>query len=407
MGSKLWGRLPRLLGFLGIAFFATTAQAIFTNGGFESNDFSGWTKMNASNYDGLKLPLPFTIGSIQLSEVGKSLELTSIVEAIHDPQTDNLLPLPGVGKYTAKINDEYGDYNVNAITQTDTLKASDLGADGKFHIRFSYAAVLEDPEHYPEEQPYFYILLQDATSNTILYSEFTYSNQPGRSFHVSKDSYGWLWTDWNNVDIALPISSLGHTITITALAADCSLGGHAGYVYLDGFGSQGTVASEIALTSLSPGAALSGNPAFTLTVTGTGFQSGDAVQWGGLSRATTYVSATQLTAAITAVDIATAGTQTVTVARGSQVSTSLAFTVASSIPVVAPITSPTQVVTNPLPNVTVDATGALVVTKTTTPIVLSAAAPENALVKLETLDPVSFTSGTTTLRYTDQVGAAQ
>ncbi|MFA6312651.1 MAG: hypothetical protein WCV99_16910 [Sterolibacterium sp.] len=407
MCDRSWHRLLRFLGLAAMAMFATTAQAIFTNGGFENGDFSGWTRMNASNYDGLKLPLPFTIDSIQLSYVGTSTDLTSVVEAVPDPRTDNLLPLPGVGKYTAKINDESWDSHVNAITQTDTLKASDLGSDGKYHIRFSYAAVLEDPQHNPEEQPYFYVLLQDVTSNTILYSEFTYSNQPGRSFHVSNDSYGWLWTDWNNVDIALPISSLGHTITITALAADCSLGGHGGYVYLDGFGSQGNAVSGMALTALSPSSAPVGDQTFTLTVTGSGFQSGDVVQWGGLSRATTYISTTELTAVITATDISAAGSQIVTVARGSQVSSSLEFTVASSIPVVTPITAPAQVVTDPLSNVSVDATGALVVTASTAPIVLNPAAPEDALVRLKTLQPVSITSGTTTLQYTDQSGAAQ
>lgn len=407
MSDRLWRRLLRFLGLAAMAMFATMAQAIFTNGGFENGDFSGWTKMNASNYDGLKLPLPFTIESIQLSDVGTSTDLTSVVEAIQDPRTDNLLPLPGVGKYTAKINDESWDSHVNAITQTDTLKASDLGSDGKYHIRFSYAAVLEDPQHNPEEQPYFYVLLQDVTSNTILYSEFTYSNQPGRSFHISNDSYGWLWTDWNNVDIALPKSSLGHTITITALAADCSLGGHGGYVYLDGFGSQGNVVSGMTLTALSPSSALAGDQTFTLTVTGSGFQSGDVVQWGGLSRATSYVSSTELTAVITATDITTVGSQVVTVARGSQVSSSLEFTVASSIPVVTPITTPAQVVTDPSSNVTVDAAGALVVTAPTAPIILNPAAPEDALVKLKTLQTVSITSGTTTLQYTDQTGAAQ
>jgi len=74
---------------------------------------------------------------------------------------------------------------------------------------------------------------------------------------------------------------------------------------------------------------------------------------------------------------------------------------------VTPIATPSQVVSNPAANLSVDATGAMVVTASTAPIVLNPAAPENALVKLQTLQPVSFTSGNTTLQYTDQVGAAQ
>ncbi|MCX7174027.1 MAG: hypothetical protein NT159_08895 [Proteobacteria bacterium] len=74
---------------------------------------------------------------------------------------------------------------------------------------------------------------------------------------------------------------------------------------------------------------------------------------------------------------------------------------------VTPVTNTAQVLSAPSGNVTVNAAGALVVTAPTAPIVLSATAQENALVRLDTLQPVSFTSGTTTLQYTDQVGAAE
>jgi len=66
-------------------------------------------------------------------------------------------------------------------------------------------------------------------------------------------------------------------------------------------------------TSLSPAVIAVGGTAFTLTVNGTGFVNSSVVQWNGANRTTTYVSPTQLTAAITATDIATAGTATVTV----------------------------------------------------------------------------------------------
>ena len=68
-----------------------------------------------------------------------------------------------------------------------------------------------------------------------------------------------------------------------------------------------------ATTGLSPATATAGGPGFTLTVTGTNFISGSVVRWNGADRATTFVSATRLTAAIPAADIATAGTAQVTV----------------------------------------------------------------------------------------------
>jgi hypothetical protein len=63
----------------------------------------------------------------------------------------------------------------------------------------------------------------------------------------------------------------------------------------------------------SPATANAGKEVFTLTVNGTGFVTSSVVQWNGANRTTTFVSAIQLTAAITASDIATAGTASVTV----------------------------------------------------------------------------------------------
>jgi len=61
------------------------------------------------------------------------------------------------------------------------------------------------------------------------------------------------------------------------------------------------------ITSLSPPSAVAGGPQFTLTVNGTNFVAGAVVAWNSNSRATTFVSSTQLSATILASDIATAG----------------------------------------------------------------------------------------------------
>jgi hypothetical protein len=67
------------------------------------------------------------------------------------------------------------------------------------------------------------------------------------------------------------------------------------------------------LTAISPDAGVLNGPAFTLTVTGTNFLSNSVIQWNGSTRPTTFVSATQLTAAIPASDLTTAGRASVTV----------------------------------------------------------------------------------------------
>jgi glucose/arabinose dehydrogenase len=66
-------------------------------------------------------------------------------------------------------------------------------------------------------------------------------------------------------------------------------------------------------TSVVPASVIAGDPGFTLTVNGTGFTYASVVRWNGSDRPTTLVSATKVTAAITAGDIASAGSALVTV----------------------------------------------------------------------------------------------
>jgi peptidoglycan/xylan/chitin deacetylase (PgdA/CDA1 family) len=69
------------------------------------------------------------------------------------------------------------------------------------------------------------------------------------------------------------------------------------------------------LVSLTPSWVNAGGPAFTLTVDGSNFVTGSKVRWSGSDRTTTFVSSTELLAAIPASDIAAAGSATVTVSN--------------------------------------------------------------------------------------------
>ncbi|HZS46659.1 MAG TPA: choice-of-anchor Q domain-containing protein [Blastocatellia bacterium] len=82
--------------------------------------------------------------------------------------------------------------------------------------------------------------------------------------------------------------------------------------------SSGTVSQTVndptpATTGLSPNSATSGSGAFTLTVNGTSFVNGEVVRWNGSNRTTTFISSTQLQAAILASDLSTVGPASVTV----------------------------------------------------------------------------------------------
>jgi hypothetical protein len=94
---------------------------------------------------------------------------------------------------------------------------------------------------------------------------------------------------------------------------------------------QATGGSGPTLSSLSPSSVTAGSPAFTLTANGSGFVTGSVVRWNGQDRPTTFVSGSILQAAISAADVAAAGTVQVTVfSPGVGTSAQLSFTITAA-----------------------------------------------------------------------------
>ncbi|HKV63046.1 MAG TPA: IPT/TIG domain-containing protein [Candidatus Acidoferrum sp.] len=139
-------------------------------------------------------------------------------------------------------------------------------------------------------------------------------------------------------------------ITATILAADIATAGSVNVTVTNpapGGGTSGVQTFTInnpvpTITSLSPTGATAGGAAFTLTVNGTGFVGTSSVKFNGTARVTTFVSATQVTAAILMSDIASAGTPPVTVtnpAPGGGTSNAVNFNVSAANNPVPTITS--------------------------------------------------------------------
>ena len=150
---------------------------------------------------------------------------------------------------------------------------------------------------------------------------------------------------WNNSDRVTTFVS-GTQLQATITTSDIATAGTASVSVFNsspGGGVSGALSFTInnpapSITSLSPSSATAGGVDFTLTVNGKNFVSGAVVQWNGSNRITTYVSATQLTASITASDLATAGTVSVTVnnpAPGGGTSGAQSFTVNNPLPTIA------------------------------------------------------------------------
>ena len=107
-------------------------------------------------------------------------------------------------------------------------------------IFFAWNAVLED-SHGLADSDYFSLTLRDDTVGTNLVSR-AYSSAGS----IGSGTSGVTWTQFGNwyssgwvveqIDLAA-LSAVGHDFTLTLLASDCPYSGHAGYVYLDGFGA--------------------------------------------------------------------------------------------------------------------------------------------------------------------------
>ena len=125
----------------------------------------------------------------------------------------------------------------------------------------------------------------------------------------------------------------GATVTVTVFNPTPDGGTSGGSVF--------TINNPVpVISSLSPASATAGGSAFTLTVNGSNFVSTSKVQWDGTDRATTFISPTQLTAAIPASDIATAGTANVTIVNttpGGGTSSASIFTISVPAPVPVPV----------------------------------------------------------------------
>jgi hypothetical protein len=102
------------------------------------------------------------------------------------------------------------------------------------------------------------------------------------------------------------------------------------------------------ITAINPASIAAGSAAFTLTVTGTGFVNGASVQVDGSVRPTTFGTATQLTAALPASDVTTAGTShTVTVVNPTPCVASECTSNGATLSVTTPPAAPTITTISP------------------------------------------------------------
>jgi hypothetical protein len=199
-------------GFSAFGLFSVKPEGknFFVNFGFETGDLTGWSAQTTRQ------------GSVFTPT--KTLVVGTGFDGIAAD-----LPLSVFGNHAVRVNDEDNDYHITYVSQRAKVPAT-----GNPQLRFQWAAVLEDPQHAPEDQPYVEVVVRNVTKGSDLYRRRFYTNDP--NFNGWKDYQGgdWKAIPWQTVVVTGLAGSAGDEIELSITGADCGLGGHGGYVYLDG-----------------------------------------------------------------------------------------------------------------------------------------------------------------------------
>ena len=233
--------MKKILVLLLMLVFAATPvwAATFINGGFEDGNLGGWTQGGGTwgyiDYygpSGTPVDVYYTGGALPgASAYDTGTPRNTVVSVGSDPITGQSMVYNG--SYAVRANDSINDWTVSTIKQS-VINFTDN------NIYFAWNAVLQ-ASHDLQDSDYFGLTLRDDTTATDVVSRsYSSASAPG----IFTDFGGWYGSGWQVEQIDLvALGAVGHDFTLSLLASDCPYGGHAGYVYLDGFGGKPPVQS--------------------------------------------------------------------------------------------------------------------------------------------------------------------
>ena len=202
---------------------STEEAPVFVNGGFETGTLGSWTISTGLNTTGLAAVPPSSTAQLQLSAGGTSFTFARTNATPQSQLPAGLSAGAGVPRWprfgtTSAVINEYAttvpagqtyhqgaNNNVNSLKQSMVTSFADVDpSDGKVHVRFVLAPVLEAAGHTPAQQPYFFVVVRNLTAprQGELYTNFNFSNQPGVPWQTQgSGASALLFTDWQIFDI--------------------------------------------------------------------------------------------------------------------------------------------------------------------------------------------------------------
>jgi hypothetical protein len=210
--------------FFLVILMATPSFALFTNGGFETGDITGWT---------------FVIGSRDHSSTNITWETPIYTLNSKSKVITNATPLQTGqslnvdvydGNYMLRLNNYVMGSSAAKIYQTDYIDAQDIADGAMLYVK--WGAMLADPSnHKTYEQPYFKIIIAVGSDS----SEFdAYGNENSGWTLAGKNYDADLYYKSDTWSYDLSSYGVGTAVTIEMLVSNCALGGHGSWAYLDG-----------------------------------------------------------------------------------------------------------------------------------------------------------------------------
>ena len=134
---------------------------------------------------------------------------------------------PGSGSYSFRLGNNSTGRQIDRATYYVNVPAG----FSNFSMIYRYATVLQDPSHSAAQQPRFVVRAFDsATLSPVPCANYNYVATASMPGFISVGSVRYL--PWSTG--ALDLSGMGGTtVAIEFTTADCSLGGHYGYAYID------------------------------------------------------------------------------------------------------------------------------------------------------------------------------
>lgn len=233
------------------------------NAGFEQYNFGNWTGSYgtvSTGGSGAQYPIYNQTSPTIQNSAGNNVGLTNTVNyqtIMTTPPTNSVYPNcagydsiacrvigtqtvseipvvnPAGGGVSVRMNGAVANYRASKLSYVMALNPNNK----RFSI--SYAIVLEQAGHTPNDQPYFSVTVKDQNGvlvpgcsiYTVSVGPNTLSQDP--LFQQSVISYDALYRPWQTYNFDFTNNPSVTSVTVEFYVGDCSQGGHWGYCYVD------------------------------------------------------------------------------------------------------------------------------------------------------------------------------